>query len=257
MGYDMQNHLQKASFWKRIAAWMFDSIVVAIIVVGAAFLFSYIFNYDSYTDTVKKAYEKYEAEYNVDFDITAEAYDKLSPEEKNVYDIAYGAINSDQDAIYAYSMTVNLSLIITTLALLIGIMIWEFILPLVFGNGQTLGKKIFGICLVRPDCVKITRLQIFVRSLLGKFTVETMIPAYILLMLVWGTLNFFGLLILAILVVVQAVLLLVNENRALLHDIFAVTVVADITSTRIFDSADELIEYKKARHAEEVNKKAY
>ena len=253
----MQNNLQKASFWKRIAAWMFDGIVVATICVGVAFLLSYIFSYDSYINTVTNAYEKYEVEFSVDFDISAEEYEKLSSDEIEKYNKAYDALNADEDAIYAYNMTVNLSLIIATLALLVGVMLWEFVIPLILGNGQTLGKKIFGLFLVRPNCVKISRFQLFVRALLGKFTVETMIPAYIILMLIWGTLNFFGLLIFAILFVVQAVLLIVNENRSLLHDIIAVTVVADATSTRTFENEDELIEYKKARHAEEVSKKAY
>ena len=136
-------------------------------------------------------------------------------------------------------------------------MILEFAVPLLLKNGQTLGKKVFGVAVMRIDGVKVSPVILLVRALLGKYAVETMIPVYILLMLLWGTLNFFGLLVLAILVVVQAVLLIVNENKALLHDIFAVTVVADLTSTRIFDSDEELIEYKKARHAEEVNKKAY
>lgn len=253
----MQNNLQKASFWKRIAAWMFDSIVISIIVVGVAFLLSYIFAYDSYLSTVTNAYERYEAEFGVDFDISAEDYEKLSPTELEKYHMADEALNSDDEAIQAYNMAVNLSLIIVTIALLVGVMLWEFILPLIFGNGQTLGKKIFGIFLVRPNCVKISRLQIFVRSLLGKFTVETMIPAYIVLMLIWGVLNFFGLLIFAILFVVQAVLLIANENRPLLHDIIAVTVVADASSTRTFESEHELIEYKKARHVDEVSKKGY
>ena len=76
-------------------------------------------------------------------------------------------------------------------------------------------------------------------------------------MLVFEALNLFGLLIVAIVFVIQAVLLIVNENKALIHDLLAGTVVADAASTRIFETEDELIEYKKTCHAEEVSKKAY
>ena len=253
----MQNNLQRASFWKRIAAWMFDSIIVAIIAVGVAYLLSLAFGYDSYSNKVAEAYEKYETEFGVKFDISAEAYTNLSDTEKSNYDEAYLALLADDEAMHAYSMTVNLTLLITTLALLVGILLWEFVLPLIFGNGQTLGKKIFGICLTKPNCVKINHIQLLIRALLGKFTVETMIPVYVLLMLVFEALNLFGLLIVAIVFVIQAVLLIVNENKALIHDLLAGTVVADAASTRIFETEDELIEYKKTCHAEEVSKKAY
>jgi uncharacterized RDD family membrane protein YckC len=253
----MQNNLQRASFWKRIAAWMFDSIIVAIIAVGVAYLISLAFGYDTYSATVSASYEKYETEYGVDFDISAEAYAKLSDDDKSSYDAAHTALISDEEAVYAYSMMVNLSLIIVTLALLSGLLIWEFILPIIFGGGQTLGKKIFGLCLVKPNCVKINHLQLLVRVLLGKFTVETMIPVYVVMMLVFETLNLFGIIAVATIIVVQAVLLIVNENKSLIHDLLAGTVVCDAASTRIFESEEELIEYKKSCHAEEVNKKTY
>ena len=87
---------------------------------------------------------------------------------------------------------VNLSVLITTLSLLVSMMILEFVVPLLLKNGQTIGKKAFGIGLVRSDCVKVSTLQLFVRALFGKYTVGTMIPVYIALMVFWGILNFSG-----------------------------------------------------------------
>jgi len=203
---------------------------------------------------VSTAYEKYETEYDIHFD---DEYEELTNEKKADYDAAYSALLFDEDAIYAYYMTVNLALVITTLSILIGVMLWEFVLPLFLGGGQTLGKKIFGICLVKSNCVKTNHVQLLIRSLLGKFTIETMIPAYVVMMFIFNSLNLFGLLMVVLILTVQAVLLIFNENRALIHDLFAGTVVVDAASTRIFETEEDLIEYKKMCHAEEVNKNMY
>ena len=55
--------------------------------------------------------------------------------------------------------------------------------PLKLGNGQTIGKKVFGIGVMRVDGVQLTTIQLFIRTILGKFTLETMIPVYIVLMI--------------------------------------------------------------------------
>ena len=65
--------LQKASMWKRISAFLFDFIMIAIVAVGIILLLSSVLGYDTYTDKLETFYEKYETEYGVDFDISAEA----------------------------------------------------------------------------------------------------------------------------------------------------------------------------------------
>ncbi len=253
----MENALQKASLWKRMAAWLFDGILTVTLAVGISFLVSMLLGYDSYSNTVAEAYAKYETQYGVDFDISAEAYESLSPEEKQWYDDAYEALIADADAVYAYNMTVNLSLVLTTVSVLAAVLLWEFLLPLFFGNGQTLGKKIFGICLMKSNSVKINHLQLLVRALLGKFAVEIMIPVYVLLMLLWGSLNLFVLAVLAILAVVQAVSLIASGTNSPIHDLLAGTVAVDAASQMIFDTEEELLAFKKQRHAEESAKQSY
>ena len=62
MGYD----LQKASVYKRAAAWLFDAILISILAVGIAFLLSALLGFDGYSDTVSAAYAKYEEAYAED-----------------------------------------------------------------------------------------------------------------------------------------------------------------------------------------------
>ena len=253
----MSNDLQKAGFWKRIAAWMFDGIFLIILAVGLGVLLSGLLGYDSYSNAVDEAYRRYEAEYGIVFEITQEEYDALSAEKRLAYDAAYAALGADADAMYDYNMMLNLSLVITTGGILLAYLLWEFFMPLWLGNGQTLGKRIFGLCLVRNDGVKMNTMQLFTRTLLGKFTIETMIPVYILLMLFWGTMDLTGTLILGALLVGQLVCLSVSRSNGAIHDLLAGTAVVDMASQTIFRSTEDLIAFQKKVAAERAARQPY
>ena len=158
---------------------------------------------------------------------------------------------------HAYKMVVNLMLVITTGAILIAMLLLEFILPLFLGNGQTLGKKVFGIGLMRTDGVKMNNLQMFTRTVLGKFAVETMIPVYMAFMLFWNMLDLFGVILVAVLLIVQCVSILVTRTNSLLHDLMAGTVAVDIGSQMIFRSTEELVAYQKEIAAERAKRQSY
>ncbi len=249
--------IQKASLMKRFAAWMIDAILVGVIAIGIGFLLSLVLNYDKYNDTLTAGYERYETQYGVVLNITPEEYQAMSEEDRLNYDQAYTAFSSDEELVYAYNMSVSLMLVMISVSLLVGTVAVEFVVPLFLKNGQTVGKKIFGLALIRTDGIKLSTLQLFVRSVLGKFTVETMIPIYVLLMIMWGAMGIVGLIVLAGLLIVQAVLVITTDNDSMLHDVIACTVVVDYLSQRIFDNTDDLIAYTKRIHAEQVARKDY
>lgn len=249
--------LQKAGILKRFAAWMIDAILVSVLAVGIGFLLSLASGYDSYNQAVTDGYAKYEAQYDVVFNITQEEYLAMDEQTRQNYDAAYDALIADEEVLYAYNMVVSLIMLIISLSLLGAVLVLEFVVPLCFKNGQTVGKKVFSLAVMRTDGVKLSTLQLFARSILGKFTVETMIPVCILLMIFWGAMGIVGLFVLVILFVVQAVLLVATKNNAMLHDIIGCTVVVDYPSQRIFNSTDELIEYTKRIHAENAARQDY
>ena len=249
--------LQKASMWKRFAAWLFDSILVGILVVGIAFCLSVALGYNNYSDAVSETYDRYETEYGVSFDVSQEEYQSWTQEQRQKYDMAYEKLVSDEAAMHAYNMVVNLTMVIASLSILMAVLILEFVVPLIFKNGQTLGKKIFALCVVRNDCVRMNTMQLFVRTVLGKFTVETMIPVYILLMLFWGITDLTGTLILFVLLLVQLILLIVTRKNQAIHDLLAGTAVADYISQMIFESEAELIELQKKIAAEKAANQIY
>ena len=55
--------LQKADFWKRISAFLFDFIIFGIVAAGIAWAISDIVQYDTDNNGLKSCYDRYEAEY--------------------------------------------------------------------------------------------------------------------------------------------------------------------------------------------------
>lgn len=253
----MSLDLQKASMWKRISAYIFDGILMITLAVAFGWLLSLILGYDGYNDQVNQAYAKYEAEYGVVFDVTQTEYDAMTQEQKDQYQLAYDALIADEEAMLAYNIMLNMTMLIVTAGILLSMILLEFVVPMVLKNGMTLGKKIFSIGVVRTDCVRITGVQLFVRTMLGKFTVETMIPIYMVLMFLWGTLSATAILILMLLLMVQLILVLVSRNHSTIHDLLAGTVTVDYASQMIFRSTDDLIDYQKRIAAEEAAQKEY
>ncbi|MBE6533711.1 MAG: RDD family protein [Ruminococcaceae bacterium] len=240
---------QKASMWKRISAALFDFIILCTVVVGFALLLSVVVGYDGYVDNLEAVYNEYEEKYEVDFDAK---YDELTEEQKNNYDTAKDTLLADERVHYNNNMVINFTFVIVTFSILLAYLLLEFLVPLLFKNGQTLGKKIFGIAVMREDGVKITPMVLFVRTVLGKYTLETMIPVLILIMLYLGIMGIIGLVAIVGLLIAQVVLLIVTKARTPLHDKISYTVVVDYASQMIFDSTEDLIAYKKKIHAEQV-----
>lgn len=253
----MTHDIQKAGLWKRIAAGMLDGILLAILSVGIAFLLGEIFGYDGYNTTLKESYAYYEAQYGVTFQITGEEYTALQPQEKEAFDQAYEALIQDETAMKAYNMVLSLSLLIITGGILVTCLALEFAVPLLLGNGQTVGKKVFGLGVVRIDGVRITPLQLFARTVLGKFTIETMIPVYVVLMIFFNTTGLFGTLLLGALLVAQVLIMALTANNSLIHDLLAGTVVVDVASQMIFRDTQDLINYKKRLAREQANRENY
>jgi uncharacterized RDD family membrane protein YckC len=249
--------LQKAGMWKRISAFLFDNILLLVAIVGIAALLSTMLGYDKHSNTLNAAYEKYETQYGITFNTTQEQYNAMTEAEKANYDAAYEALTADEEAMYAYSMMVNLMLVILSGAILLAMFIFEFAVPMLFGNGQTLGKKIFGIAIMRTDGVKVSGPLMFIRTILGKFTVETMIPVIILFMMFLGTIGIIGPFIFMVLLVLQCIMLVMSKSGRLIHDYLAKTVAVDMSSQMIFDTVEEMLEYKKSVAAEKAAKQDY
>lgn len=249
--------IQKASLWKRISAALFDFIILAIIAVGAAAIFSDVFGYGQYADTFSSKCEYYSEQYGVELPVTEESYNKMTEAEQENYQAANKALNADKEAVRAYRMMQNLPLLMVTFGVLFGVLLLQVVIPAMLGNGQSLGKKIFGIALMRVDGVKLTGIQLFVRSVLGKFTVELMIPIYVIWMFLLGKAGVFGLGMLLLLLIAQILCLVKTRTGSLLHDVMAGTVAVDMASQMIFETKEALLQYIKDWHAQKAAESTY
>jgi len=239
---------------KRISAAIFDFILLVTLAVGLMWGASAALDYDSYEKKLNDRREYYYEKYGFD---ESTQFDKLTDEEKEKYNAAKDEYNKDKEVMRAVQMMFNLSLIIVTFPTLLAFLILEFFVPLLFKNGQTLGKKIFGIAVMRVDGVRVNGVLMFARSILGKFTVETMLPLLAIIMLFFGMLGLAGIVIVVGIIFVQIVLVLFTKAHTPIHDKLAQTVTVDMASQMIFDTHEELVAYKNKLQAENADKAAY
>lgn len=249
--------LQKASMLKRISAFILDVILLAVAITGFAFFLSAVTGYDSYRERLSNIEVSYWAQYGVedpnnDKSISLSEYEAFTDEQKKNYELASVALSKDAEAKRANEMIVNLTLVITSISILFGYLLLEFTVPLMFKNGQTIGKKIFGIALMRNDGVKINTVMLFVRTVLGKYTIETMVPVFLIIMILFFGAGIVGLAVLLLIGVLEIVMLCTTKTRSCIHDLLAYTVAVDMQSQMIFESPEALLEYKKKLHADVV-----
>ena len=253
----MMFDLQKANIWKRISAKLFDFIIIGIIVVALAAILSAVTGFDKQYNDLNDAYARYEAEYGIKFDITQEEYLAMSEEGRANYDAAYKALCDDKEAIQAYNMVLSLTLMIVSISIGLAILIWDFIIPLILKNGQTVGKKIFGIAVMHTNGVKVDGIAMFIRTILGKFAIETMIPVVIILMIYFNAIGLLGPAIFGLILLLQVVLLICTQTNSCIHDLLAKTVTVDLASQMIFESEEAMMQYKNKMQAEKAKKSPY
>ena len=249
--------LQKANFGKRIIAAIFDGILLSVIAVGLAASLSALFGYDGYISTVQSVRAEYEESYKVDFEIGFDEYNEFTKEQKENFSKASEALSKDERVVYAYNMLINLTMLIITVSVLTAVIVIEFVVPMLFKNGQTLGKKIFGIALMHTEGIEVTGVQLFARAVLGKFAIELMIPLSIIVMIFFNMIGLVGAGILLALIFAQIICLVSSKTNSLLHDAMASTVAVDMASQRIFKDREALLKYTKEQAAEKAARTDY
>lgn len=258
----MNYSLQKAGMWKRISAFMCDGVLTVFLAMIFAICLLSAFNYDEKGARFEEYRTYYAEQYGIDPDMTEEEYEELTEEQKLVYDEnlkkANEALSKDKEAQKLYSTLLSLLVLTISLSLLFSDLILFFLVPLLFKNGRTLGKKVFGLAVVRTNSVKISNPILFVRSILGRYAMETMFPLAIAFMIIGGLLGTVGLIVLLLFVVLEVfVMIHTKATRSCIHDLLSDSVVVDYNSQRIFNSQEELIEYQKALAAEKAEQATY
>ena len=251
--------LQKADVWKRASAALLDLILTAIVAVGAMLLLTLITDPTTPYQEFNAIMDSYAEKHGVDFSTieTSTEFEALPKAEQDKINEAYMDFARDNDAIYYYNVYVNLIILNTSLGILIAIALMHFVIPLFFKNGQTIGKKVFGLGVMRLDGVQVSGQIMFIRSVLGKYSINTMIP---LMMFIWIRFNSAGIMAVIMMALVlfgNIIMMLATRTNSGIHDMLAHTVVVDMASQMIFESPEALLEYKQRVHEEAVQRAEY
>lgn len=262
--------LQKASLLKRFSAFLFDAVLILVVFMALALFLSWAFGYDAQLDALENRLEtihnnhriaeleeKHKVSFNSYLYLTEEDKAKLPEEVITAFDACSKEMNEDQESIKIYETIMTLSLMIVSFGLLGAFLALEFAVPLFFKNGQTLGKKLFSIAVMRTDSVKISPKILFIRTVLGKYTIGTMVPVLMFLCLLFGMDPIMPLTLILLILLIQAVLMVTSKTNSTIHDSLASTVVVDFLSQKIYDSKEEMEEQKLKIHREMVEKEEY
>ena len=277
--------LKKIGIVKRASAWLLDAILLAVLSTGFIFIISLICNYSHEEQLATQYYDEWEDFRKEYIGAVAEYYGFTYEEDEESYIIKKnGEISSLEDVMIAldaskgedvetaeaynrylsltpvskvnaqYQYVYSLLFMMASLGVLFAYLVLEFVVPIFLKNGQTVGKKVFCIGLVHSNCVKISILSLFTRTLIGKYAIETMFPVLLIFLFFFGGMGLLAIILFAALILLNIVLFFATKNKTPIHDIFAMTVVVDIKLQMIFESEEELIATKTLQHKESVEK---
>ena len=249
--------LQKASFLKRISAFLLDFILMVILITGFAWGLSSLLNFSEHSAELDTVISSYEKEFDLNFSITYDEYEKMTEEEQKFFNDSYDKVIKDERYVQLTNLIFYSLITIVSLSLFLSHLILEFIVPLLFKNGQTIGKKIFSIAVMRVDGVKVNGVVMFVRAILGKYTIETMVPVIILLMMRFGVGSYITLGVVLLIALFEIILVIATKTNSFIHDILSSTVVVDLQSQMIFESVEAKKEYQLRLHDEEAKNAKY
>lgn len=157
---------------------------------------------------------------------------------------AYADLPSKEALNLQYQYVNSLFFMMLSVGLALSFLILEFIVPVCLKNGQTVGKKVFSICLVRPPCIKVKAVALFGRTVIGKFAIETMFPILLIFMLLFGVLGYLAIILLVALLLFNIILFFATKNHTPIHDILAVTAAADMKEQMIYATEEEFTQKK-------------
>lgn len=268
--------LQKAGMLKRFSAWILDAILLCVLAAGFFWAISGITGYDGHSAKLEEYYTQYETEFGITFDFLSYGVDALTEEERAAYNAmseteqaayleaytktcheAYQAMIANEDMVYTYNMVLQLTILMLCLGIFLARLLLDFVVPLVFGNGQTVGKKIFSLAVMRTGSVRVSAVSMFIRTVLGKYAIETMVPVFIVTMWLLGIMGIGGTVIVAVLMLSQLILIITTPTNSMIHDKLADTVVVEMSSQMIFDSPEDKLAYQKQMAAETAERQTY
>ena len=98
---------------------------------------------------------------------------------------------------------------------------------------------------MRTNGVRINKVSLFIRTFLGKYAIETMIPVLIVIMVFFNSIGIIGPIIVGLIFILEAILMIATKTNSMIHDLLADTVVVDYASQMIYESEEALVAAKR------------
>ncbi len=242
--------IQKANFWKRISAYMLDVVLTFVLSLAIMIGINSLLKIDNYLDKIDAYRIQYAQEVGVDLEISKEEYNKLSKDDQAAYEEKVKLVNEkmskDKEVVKLNAQTMSLLLLSVSLSMFFSILLLYFFLPLLLKQGRTLGKKLFGLAVIRSNCVKISPVVLFIRSMIGLFAIETIFPFFLI------TIGKLGVIVFVLFMAMQIFVMIRSDTNSCVHDLLTDTVVVDMASQTIYDSNEDLLKAQKAAAMEEA-----
>ncbi|MBQ8768368.1 MAG: RDD family protein [Oscillospiraceae bacterium] len=246
----------KAKPIKRLGAYVIDLILLLVITTAVALAMYSAMDYNAYEDKYEMSCEKYGQQFGVDLSASRADQAELSEAEQEKYLAAWEALNADEETMDALKQMLRIELLSLMVGFLVGYVILEIMIPLIFKNGQTVGKKILGLCVMHKYHVRVGFMQIIYRTILGKYFIETLIPVVMLVLSDYGVLGMTASLVLAAIAMTQGFIVMMSQANCGIHDKLFNTVVADFKKQHIFDTWNDRFDFEEAYEKEMAEREA-
>lgn len=215
--------MNRHPFLKRAFAGAIDVLLIAILTVFIAMPMSSITGYKQSREDVETLFARLEKTYGVSFNLTPQEYQELTDEQYRRYDEAFAEFQSNEEDILTYNRMVQGSYLTVLGSILVAVLILELAIPLFLGDGQTLGKKMMGLVVIRMSGEQVDTLGIIARALLGKYLVEIAVPVFTVLAIYNGNSSGRSSFMIVGLFLAQAACMGLTRERRLIHDFLSGT----------------------------------
>lgn len=236
---------------KRLAAFLIDIVMILVLFTGVMFVLSEIFDYEGMNAQLEQLY--------IDTKV------KL-PDDKGVYQFCEikdpsceQALKNlyEMDIFYVLFDKVQSFLIYAPIvSIFFPLLILEFILPMIFKNGQTLGMKLFNIALISKNDIKVKPIQVFVRFLFGKFIINGIVPVLgVMYIFISDGAGITGAMLLLLFLIANFACYGVGQNKTFVPDALAGCYPIDTQEQIFFDTVEELAAAKAAEQRTYMKKR--
>ncbi len=217
-------------FLKRSFAAAIDLLLIAILTVFLAMPMSRITGFRSARDEVNEVSARIKEESGISADLTPQEYQSLTDEQIEKYEALWIEYLNHEQNVRTYNRMVIGSYLTILGSILVAVIVFELAIPLVLGDGQTLGKKLMGLAVIKMDGEAVDAIGIIARALLGKFLVEIALPVFSFLSIYNGMSGSMNTVLIIGLFLVQAACMGFTKERRLIHDFLSGTRVVALDS---------------------------